>query len=127
MFRSFLDFNRAFDRVWQEDLWQVRRSFKVEGGLVQAVLVLYENSSSEFLFTSQPGEFFKTTVGVSLGYILSPILFNLFLERIMQETLHGTTQPSPLTEGPNAIYDLPTASILWTAAMVNFTTSLTES
>ena len=127
MFRSFLDFNRAFDRVWHEDLRQILRSFKVEGGLVRAVLALYENSSSEFLFTSQPGEFFKTTVGVSQGYILSPILFNLFLERIMQETLHGTTQPSPLTEGPNAIYDLRTASILWTAAMVNFTTTLTES
>ena len=126
MFRSFLDFNRAFDRVWHEDLWQVLRSFKVEGGLVQAVRALYENSSREFLLTSQLEEFFKTTVGVSQGYILSPILFNLFLERIMQETLHGTTQPSPLLEGPNTIYDLTTASILWTAAMMNFMTSLTE-
>ena len=37
---------------------------------------------------SQPGEFFKTTVGVCQGCLLSPILFNLFLEKIMQETLH---------------------------------------
>ena len=34
------------------------------------------------------GEFFKTTVGVCQGYLLSPILFNLFLEKIMLETLH---------------------------------------
>ena len=37
---------------------------------------------------SQHGEFFKTTVDVRQRCILSPILFNLFLEKIMQETLH---------------------------------------
>ena len=37
---------------------------------------------------SQLGEFFKITVGVHHGCLLSPILFNLFLEKIMQETLH---------------------------------------
>ena len=31
-----------------------------------------------------------------------------------------TTQPFPLVEGPYAAYDLPTISILWVAAMVNF-------
>ena len=39
------------------------------------------------LWNNQPGEFFKTT-GVRQGYSLSTILFNLFLEEIMQETLH---------------------------------------
>ena len=37
---------------------------------------------------SQLGEFFKTTVGVRQECLLSPILFNLFVERIMQETLN---------------------------------------
>ena len=32
--------------------------------------------------------FFKTTVGVRQGYLLLPFLFNLVLEKIMQETLH---------------------------------------
>ena len=38
---------------------------------------------------SQLWEFFETTEGVGQGCLLSPILFNLFLEKIMQETLHG--------------------------------------
>ncbi len=69
-------------------LWQVLRSFNIEKGLVQAIQALYENSSSAVLLKSQLGEFFKTTVGVSQGCLLSPILFNLFLEKIMQEKLH---------------------------------------
>ena len=37
---------------------------------------------------SQLGEFFKRTVGVCRGCLLSLILFHLFPEKIMQETLH---------------------------------------
>ena len=76
--------------------WQVLRSFNIEGGLVQAIQALYENSSSAVLLNSQLGEFFKSTVRVRQGCLLSPILFNLFLEKIMQDSLH----PSPLVEGP---------------------------
>ena len=37
---------------------------------------------------SQLGEFFEITVDMSQGRLLSPILFNLFLEKIMQKTHH---------------------------------------
>ena len=38
-----------------------------------------------------------------------------------------TTHPFPLVEGQYAIYDLPTTSILWAAAMVNLKNSSTDS
>ena len=50
--------------------------------------VLYENSSSAVLLNSKQGEFFKTAVGVRQGCLLAPNLFNLFLEKNMQVTLH---------------------------------------
>ena len=37
-----------------------------------------------------------------------------------------TTHPSPSVKGPYATYDLPTTSVLWATAMVNFKTSPTD-
>ena len=44
---------------------------------------LYKNSTSSMMFNSIQGQMFKTTVGVRQGCLLSPVLFNLFLEEIM--------------------------------------------
>ena len=74
--------------VWLAGLWQVLRTFNIKESLAQAIQALYENSSSAVLMNSLLGEFLKTTVGVHQGCLLSPVLFNLFPEKIMQETLH---------------------------------------
>lgn len=89
LFHNFIDFKKAFDRVWHEGLWQVLRNFGIEEGLIQVIQALYNTSSSAVLLNSQIGDYFKTTVGVRQGCLLSPTLFNLFLEMIMRETLHG--------------------------------------
>ena len=86
MFHNVIDFKKVCDRVCHVGLWQVLRSFNMHERIVQAIQALYENSSSAVLLNE--GEFFKTTVGIRQGCIFSSILFNLFLEKIMQETLH---------------------------------------
>ena len=57
-------------------------------------MALSENSSSAVLLNSQLRGFFETTIGVFQGCLLSPILFNLLLKKIMQETLHDYTSMS---------------------------------
>ena len=88
LFHNFIEFKNAFYRVWHAGLWHVVRSLNIEEGYVQAIQALYENSSSAVLLNSQVGMFFMTAVGVCHGCLLSPILFNMFPEKIMQETLH---------------------------------------
>ena len=87
LYHNFIDFKKAFDRVWHDGLWKVLRDFNVDGRLVELIQALYENSSSAVLLNNQQGEFFRTTVGVRQGCLLSPVLFNIYLEKIMQETL----------------------------------------
>ena len=87
LFHNFIDFKKAFDRVWHEGLWHVLRGFGIEEGLVQVIQALYSSASSAVLLNNDSGEHFRTTVGVRQGCLLSPVLFNLFLENIMRETL----------------------------------------
>lgn len=87
LFHNFIDFKKAFDRVWHEGLWQVLRDFGIEEGLILALEALYKTSRSAVLLNNEIGEYFETTVGVRQGCLLSPVLFNLFLENIMRETL----------------------------------------
>ena len=87
LYHNFIDFKKAFDRVWHQGLWLVLRNFNIEEGLVLMIKTLYDNASSAVLLNNKIGEFFRTTVGVRQGCILSPTLFNLFLENIRRETL----------------------------------------
>jgi exonuclease III len=84
---NFIDFKKAFDRVWHEGLWQVMRSYNIEEGLIRVIEALYNDASSAVKLNSCIGDFFKMSIGVRQGCILSPTLFNIFLEKIMQETL----------------------------------------
>ena len=56
-------------------------------GLFKSSRPFINTPAVQFLLTNQLGELFQTTVGVKHGCLLSPVLFNLFLEIIMQEIL----------------------------------------
>ena len=49
---------------------------------------LYEKAISAVYLNSSIGDWFRTTVRVRQGYVLSPTLFNIFLERIMIDALN---------------------------------------
>ena len=48
---------------------------------------LYDKATSAVQMNDSIGEWFRTTVGVRQGCLLSPTLFNIFLERIMSDAL----------------------------------------
>ena len=55
--------------------------------IIRAIENLYDKAQSAVLFNGSTGEWFRTTVGVRQGCLLSPTLFNIFLDRIMCEAL----------------------------------------
>ncbi|KAL8577432.1 hypothetical protein ACOMHN_048067 [Nucella lapillus] len=93
LFHNFIDFKKAFDRVWHDDLWQVMRNYIIDSNIIDVIKVLYDDSKSSVLLNNQIGKFFRTTMGVRQGCLLSPVLFNIYLENIMTEALSGF-QPS---------------------------------
>ena len=76
------------DRVWHEALWATMRKYNINASIIRAIENLYDKAQSAALFNgSTGGEWFRTTVGVRQGCLLSPTLCNIFLERIMCEAL----------------------------------------
>ena len=63
------------------------RKYNISVSIIRAIGNLYEKAQSAVLFYGSTGEWFRTTVGVRQGYLLSPTLFNIFLERITCEAL----------------------------------------
>ena len=60
--------------------------------LIQVIINLYNKATSAVLFNGSIGDWFRTTVGVRQGCLLSPTLFNIFLEGIMTDALEDYCQ-----------------------------------
>ena len=57
----------------------------INTNLIRVIRNLYDKATSAVVFNSSIGDWFRTTVGVRQGCLLSPILFDIFLERIMSD------------------------------------------
>ena len=67
------------------------RKYNIRANLVCTTEQLYDKATSEVQMNGSMGEWFRTTVGVRHGYLLSHTLINIFLKRIMSYALedHG--------------------------------------
>ena len=63
------------------------KKYNISTNLIRVTKNLYGKATSAGLFNSSIGYWFRTTVGVGQRYLLSPTLFNIFLERIMTDAL----------------------------------------
>ena len=87
LYHVYIDFKKAFDRVWHSALWATMRLYNINTNLINAIQNLYGKATSAVCFSGSTGGWFRTTVGVRQGCLLSPTLFNIFLERIMADAL----------------------------------------
>ena len=61
------------------------RKYDIDANLVRTIEQLYDKATSAVQMNGSIGGWFRTTVGVRQGCLLSPTLFNIFLERIMSD------------------------------------------
>ena len=87
LYHVFIDFKKVFDRVWLEALWATMKKYNISTKLTRAIRNLYDKATGAVLLNSSMGDWFRTTIGVRKECLLSPILFNIFLERITTDAL----------------------------------------
>ena len=72
--------------------------------LIQVIKNLFNKATSAVLFNGSIGDWFQRTVGVRQECLLSPILFSMFLERIMTDILED--HEGTVSTGGRTITDL---------------------
>ena len=78
LYHVFIDFKKAFYGVWRAALWATMKKYNISTNFIRVI---------KNLFNGSIGDWFRTTTGVRQGCLLSPTLFNIFLERIMTDAL----------------------------------------
>jgi hypothetical protein len=87
----FIDFKKAFDRVWHTGMFLVLQYHNIPGKLTSLIKNLHSQATSAVRVGADISAWFRQTVGVRQGCILSPNLFNLFLEHLLREALEAYT------------------------------------
>ena len=86
----YIDYEKAFDSVWQEGLWKAMKFFGLSTKYITLLQALYNQSNSAVRVNGELTDWFKTSVGVRQGCVLSPQLFNILLETVMLYAVHDT-------------------------------------
>ena len=76
---------KAFDRVSHAAFTMQR--YNINANLVRTIEQLYDKATSALQINRSTGKWFRTTIGVRQGCLLSPNIFNIFLERITSDAL----------------------------------------
>ena len=89
LYHVFIDFKKAFNKVWHDVLWAIMRKYNINANIVRVIKSLFYKAQSVGLLNGSTGDWFRTTLHVLVrqGWLLSPTLFNIFLARVMCDAL----------------------------------------
>ena len=65
LYYVFIDFKKAFDRVWHAALWATMRKYNISSNLVRTIESLYDKANSAVLYNGTTRQWFRTSVGHS--------------------------------------------------------------
>ncbi|XP_076458579.1 uncharacterized protein LOC143292278 [Babylonia areolata] len=59
----------------------------ISPSIIRVIQQLYDKGTSAVLHNDSIGNWFRRTVGIIQGFLLSPALFDIFVERVMSDAL----------------------------------------
>ena len=96
LFVNFINFKKTFDSLDRESSWKLLRRYGVPEKIVTTILSSYSGMSNRVILKGKTSETFNVLTGVRQACLLSPFLFFLAIDWIMQETIfnkrNGYTQ-----------------------------------
>ena len=96
-FATFIDFSKAYDRIDRTLLWHKLSNIRIGGKMFNALKSLYSNVKCTVRLNGVHSDWFKVQTGLKQGCILSPLLFNAFVNDLIQE-IHRLHVGIPYTD-----------------------------
>ena len=87
----FVDLEKAYDRLPREELWYCMRKSGIVEKYVRLVQNMHEESETVVRCAIGTTENFKVKVGLHQGTALSPFLFSVIMDRLMDEVRREPT------------------------------------
>ena len=84
---TFIDYTKAFDRVNHEKLIKLLKDIGIPFHKTRLIANMYWNQGAKIRYGDEITECIKIGKGVHQGCVLSPILFNLYSEMLINEAL----------------------------------------
>ena len=83
---NFVDFEKAFDSVFREALWNIMKEYGIPEKLIIMIRTLYDNFQCAVLHEGKLSPYFLVETGVKQGCLLSGLLFLLVIDWLMKRT-----------------------------------------
>ncbi|CAC5375496.1 unnamed protein product [Mytilus coruscus] len=90
LYINFVDFERAFDSVNREGMWQLLRHYDIPTKIVNMIKALYEDFTVQVIHESSFTNPFHVDTGVKQGCLLSPTLFLIAIDWVTKQALETT-------------------------------------
>jgi hypothetical protein len=82
---ALIDSEKSYDSVPRNKLWEVLKRCNVYPKLVEVIREIYESNIAFVLHGNSVSQPIATTKGLRQGCSLSPLLFNIYTERALEE------------------------------------------
>ena len=107
MYCIFIDFEKAFDRVWRTGLWNKMFKSQINGKMYDIIFNMYQGIKSRISFDGVNSYYFPCDNGLRQGENLSPFLFSLYLNDLEDfMTQHNVRGLSRVTEELSNTFDI---------------------
>ena len=82
---AFLGLEKVYDRVDRDAMWNILGLYGFGGRLLRGVKSMYAGSKACVRVGNEVSEWFPVRVGLRQGCVMSPWLFNLYIDRVVRE------------------------------------------
>ncbi len=87
VYAAFIDALKAFDRIRYDCLFGILIKRGLPPIIIRTIIDVYERLESRAMWDNEYGDYFKCINVVLQGRVVSPLMFNIYMDKLIKELL----------------------------------------